>query len=386
MEIILAQKGTKEIVWGPWGGPHQEGDSVLVDTMDEVCILDDFISYNNVLSTEPIPQSNDWEMQLTIECFKKLSIKIGDWIYAKETEFGGVIETIERVDRVIKLSGVNFRGYLARHIITPPLEEKGKFGSYVYRTLDSNKLLWDVWEFDHSLISTHDMWYDPYVVGYSANSGVIIDDKWRYDSFLSAMTKSLNKFGMRLETKNIYVDYDSQSNNEYRFPTYWRGTQSFMFALSSQPVKDYSEDDLFSQDYDIRISSGKSIRNTRKYLWCLGSGELQNRTVVVLQDGLPVDIGSVDTMGSLWNSEIFDYPNAESKEELIKAGQERYFERNVDTEYVELFVDDSKIEFFLGDIIGGEDFITGIEAKAEIKSKELTIENGTTEIKYTIGG
>ena len=97
-------------------------------------------------------------------------------------------------------------------------------------------------------------------------------------------------------------------------------------------------------------------------------------------------LGTGQTAGSHWNAAIFDYPNAEDRDELIKAGKERYFEMHQKEEYIEMFVDDDKIEFFLGDIISGADFITGIKSSAEIVSKELTISDGKSEILYKIGG
>lgn len=383
MELILS-KPTKKLIEWDFGPPHNPGEMVWVDAMEEVCVIENFINYNNLISLSTSVEENDWELQIDIEVFKSLEIKIGDWVYVPESEWGGIITDIERIDKTVKVSGPNFRGYLTKHIITPPYSRG--FGDYLRLSQEANELIWRLFENDHSQASSGDIHPDEFVVGSNKNTNVIITDQWRFVNYLTGLTKSLQNNGMRIQTKQVYVDYDKTRPTEYRYSDYYKGTESFIFSLTAEPITDYSNDDLFSQDYDIKISAGHFTKKAREYLYCLGSGEMEEREIVVLKNGNEVEIGFGDTFGSLKNTDIFDYPNAESREELISAGIKRYFEKNVEEEYIKMSVDNTKIEFFLGDIIAGEDFITGIKTKAEIISKELSIANGSFEIDYKIGG
>lgn len=393
MELIHAKIGWTDTVWssnwgnGGWG--NEEGDIVEVATLIEEVILENFRSYNNAISLSTSLAENDFELELSVDNFKEYNIEIGDWIYVRESEFGGVVEDIVRNDNTIRIRGANFRGYLTRHIVTPNfIHREQTFTDYYRFEGDANDMLWELFEQDHSSGSTTGKSFDPFVVGYTAESGVRIRDSFRFTNYLSGVQKSLRDNGMRLETKHLYIDYDKYGKTQtgLRVPDFYQGQKMFVFSVQAKPITDYSDDDLFSQDYNIKINSEHSTINKRRFLWCLGPGEMEERMIVVLDNGIPTQVGLLDTLGSVWDSAIYDYPNAESKEELIKAGQERYAEMYQEKRDIEMFVDDTSIEFFLGDIIGGEDYITGISTKAEIVSKELNISNGKHEITYKIGG
>lgn len=367
MELILARLSSK-------------GD------LEEVAIIDDFKSYNNVLSLKPTLEDNDWELQIDFEVFEKYKIALEDWIYIPESEFGGIVKNIENKNNTIYLSGPNFRGYLANHIIVPPFQSEGggRFLDYVRWSGEANNLVWNYFQRDDSLVSGSNLRSDPYVVGTTYSTGVSLNSQFRFINYLQGMTDLLRENGLRLETKHLYIDYDNP--NGVRFPDFHGENESFVFKIEAVAITDYSQDETFSNDFDIEINSGIRTQNEAEFLFALGSGELEDRTVVVLKNGEVVNYGTYETQGALWDAKIYDSPNAESREELIKDAKKHYLENYLRDEFIELDLNNVDIEFFLGDKISARDEVTGLYTEAEITEKELMINENGTKKTYKVGG
>ena len=124
---------------------------------------------------------------------------------------------------------------------------------------------------------------------------------------------------------------------------------------------------------------------TVNHLVCLGSGELENRTVVHLYADAVGNISQTKTFTGLDEYEaVFDYPSAESTEELIKSGTEELKALWSQNELSISFDPEADL-YDVGDIVGAYDNITKIAVSAEIVKKIVTIQNGQTNISYEVG-
>lgn len=154
-------------------------------------------------------------------------------------------------------------------------------------------------------------------------------------------------------------------------------------VLSAVPKHDYSKDEEFDSD-QLEFEVTKKF-NTVNHLICLGSGELANRTVIHLYADKEGNISQTQSQFGLDEyTDVYDYSNAESEEELLKSGMD---ELNALWEPGELSVDmdDSTDNYDVGDIVGAFDNITGIAVAEEITKKIVTIENGRITISYEVG-
>lgn len=356
------------------------------DNLEEITVIDDFISYNNVLSLQPTLEANDWELQIDFEVFEKYKIALEDWIYIPESEFGGIVKNIENKNNIIYLSGPNFRGYLANHIIVPPYQSEGggRFLDYIRWSGDANFLVWEYFQRDDSQVSSTNLRSDPYVVGTTEPTGVNLTTQFRFINYLRGMTNLLKDNGLRLEAKHLYIQNDNSIG--IRYPDYHGDGNSFVFKIEAVEITDYTEDETFSNDFDITINSGIRTQNEAEFLFALGSGEMEDRTIVVLKNGEVVNYATHESQGALWSARIYDYPNAESREELIKDAKKHYLENYLRDEFIELDLNNVDIEFFLGDKISARDEVTGLHTEAEITEKELMINENGTKKTYKVGG
>ena len=83
--------------------------------------------------------------------------------------------------------------------------------------------------------------------------------------------------------------------------------------------------------------------------------------------------------------EVYDYPSAESREELVKQGEERLLELT-DGQSMQMDVARLGIEVGIGDIVGGRDYITGTRVSKPVINKIYKEENGTVNIDYIVEG
>ena len=92
--------------------------------------------------------------------------------------------------------------------------------------------------------------------------------------------------------------------------------------LSVEPIVDYSKDEQFDSDtVEMQIEKTEVTVN---HLICLGKGELTDRTVIHLYTDAEGNISQTQTF--FRSQEVvatYDYPNAESAEELVKNGIEK---------------------------------------------------------------
>ena len=151
-------------------------------------------------------------------------------------------------------------------------------------------------------------------------------------------------------------------------------------VLSAHARGAYTDDNEL--DSDVLPFKAKRYFNPVNHLICLGRGELAEREVLHLYLNASGEIGTEQTFfGLSERTTTWDYPNAESREELQMKGIEQFEKlRTADTLEMNLSEDDDRFE--VQDVIGGTDHVTGLSAVSEVTKKIVTIENGQITISY----
>ena len=183
----------------------------------------------------------------------------------------------------------------------------------------------------------------------------------RYTDAYSGLTKMLASAGLKLKVRMV----DGQ------------------VLLSSEAKQDYSADEEF--DSDLLDFNAKKKYQTVNHLICLGSGEMENRTVIHLYADKNGNISRTQTQFGLDECvDVYDYSSVESEEELVKGGTEE-LKKLWTPDSMSVDFDATSDNYDVGDIVGAVDNITGIAVLAVITKKIVTIKNGQTTISYKVG-
>lgn len=183
----------------------------------------------------------------------------------------------------------------------------------------------------------------------------------RYTDTYSGLVKMLASAGLKLKTRMV-------------------GGQ---VVLSAEARHDYSADEEF--DSDLLDFSVKKKYQTVNHLICLGSGEMENRTVIHLFADKDGNISQTQTQFGLDECvDVYDYSSVESEEELIKGGTEE-LKKMWTPDSMSVDFDDTSDNYDVGDTVGAVDNITGIVVVAVITKKIVTIKNGQITISYKVG-
>ena len=117
---------------------------------------------------------------------------------------------------------------------------------------------------------------------------------------------------------------------------------------------------------------------------CLGQGNLSERTVIDLYIDENGKISqNPHYVGLNEISEVYDYSNVESNDELLKSGTDKLLEyQNFDN--IEITIENSEKD--VGDIVGGEEVVTGLKISGEITKKIVKIQNNEApKFVYEVG-
>lgn len=287
---------------------------------------------------------NDFELTVST---KNNVCKEDYFIYTEGTEYGGIIDSVE-VDtksQTVKYKGRSFHGILDSKIIIPNVGQ-----DYLTSTGDLNTIIRTL----ITRISLGSLFKDV-----SGTTKTVTYKFPRYISAYKGICKMLAENGYKL-----HMEYNDGE-----------------VELSAIPVIEYNEDTGLDSDrinFDIQ-----QTYNRVNHLICLGQGELKDRTVVHLYLDRNGNISDDQVFTGLEEiTEVFDYPNAESVEELTSKGKEHLLEQN--TNSIDVTLGD-KYEFDIGDVITVTDIITGVTVTRRIAKKIVTINNGIVKINYQVG-
>ncbi len=276
----------------------------------------------------------------------------GGLLYIEGTEYGGVIDSIE-VDTAngnVIYGGRTWHGILEGKVLCPDSGE-----DYLVLTGEANVVI-------GQLITR--MGVSDTFTASQTNSGIQISGYKmnRYICGYSGIRKMLSASGAKLAAS--YQDGKVQ--------------------LSAVPLVDYSQDEEWDSsqiDFVIR-------KNTRpvNHLICLGQGDLKDRAVLHLYMDSAGNISKVQTLTGINEvTEVYDYPNAESAEELETGGRERLEECWAEANALNVDFRNGDETYDIGDIVGAREEITGVSVAREIVKKIITINRNGIKIECQIG-
>lgn len=294
---------------------------------------------------------NDFEITLPLEDFKP-DLKFGCCVYVPGGECGGIItgRKTNTDDRTVRLTGSTWRGMLGNRIIEPPA------GS-AYRII-SGELNAVIGELINSM-------YSGLIVASTIDTGITVKYQFeRYTTVLAGLHKMLKQVGYKL-----HIEYVQQE-----------GGAAGYAAVSAVPIIDYSQRIELSQDSRVNFTIG--INNgTVNHLICLGKGELEQREVIHLYLQRNGEISSekayfgVDEIAAVYENSNSDDLKADGLEHYEELLQGTSLSMNVESLGIE------GVE--IGDIIGGRDYVTGMQIKKPLAGMIITA-NSQTSIQYKL--
>ncbi len=278
--------------------------------------------------------------------------RAGYYLYIEGTEYGGVVDSVKVKTAVgeVTYKGRTWHGILASKIIEPDVSQ-----AHLVLSGEANELI--------AFLIVR-MGLAGLFVASTEMSGLEVEayEMNRYVNGYIGIVKMLASAGGKLK----FCFKDS------------------MVKLSAEPFVDYSEDEQFDAD-QVDLEIEKCYRPINHVI-CLGKGELENREVIHVYGDGSGGVGRVQSLYGL--DEVmgkYDNPNAESSEELEQGGVDMILEAYAGASKVSMSFDNEESVYDIGDIIGAQERITGIQVAEKITKKIVTIDNGKIDIEYKVG-
>lgn len=295
-----------------------------------------------------IGKDNDFQigMNLKNHCMSHGSI----W-YVENTEYGGIVDDvkIDTKKNTVYYSGRAFRGILEKKIIEP---ESGQ--DYYTVSGDANRILEQLIE----KVGLSDLFIVP-----TDDAGIKISNNQfeRYTDMYAGVQKMLSSVNAKL----VCI-----------------ATEETKVQIRANQIEDLSEKYEYSDDYGMQVIFEQN-RGGVNHLMCLGGGELAERTVVHLYVDNYGNVGDTQYYKGVSEiTEIYEYGNIESDEELRKQGIQKLNElKNRDS----LTAQFDKLDVDIGDIVGGKNRQTGVTMKEVISSEIVKIKNDRCRVTYKVG-
>jgi len=275
-------------------------------------------------------------------------------------EVGGKIRCIKSStkEKKVKASGYTWRGLMEKKIIEPPEGED-------YRVVSG--------EANAVLAELIEPCFGGFFVVSDENSGFEISSHQfkRYETLLAGTVDMLYEVGAKLEISFV-PGYSTVSSF---VPGY--------VLVKAVAIIDYSNEIEYSQDGKVDFTA-EANRMGVNHLICLGQGELKDRQVVHLYMD---EEGNISTEQSLTGvdeiTDVYDYSSAESLEDLIVYGKKRLKEQG---NYTTLQISLNEMDAQVGDIVGGQEQVTGITLKKQIAEIIFKIDSkGKLYITHKVG-
>lgn len=290
-----------------------------------------------------------------VECTFWVAMLIPDWpgipsnarVYIPGTEYGGIYKKLETDTEVgtISVGGFTWRGMMKNKIIIPPAGE-----DFAIDTGDINTII-------GSRVSSA---FGGLFTG-ADPCGVTVDEfqYTRYCTLYDGLTRMLESVGHKMQ-----ISYDLVKKK---------------VIVQAVPIVDHSEQIEFSSDLSTKyymLADGSGVN----HLICLGNGELKDRIVVHLYADAKGRISQRQTFrGSDEIVSVYDYAGAD-RAQLIQSGTEQL----KTLLSVNQFSLDADGQFEIGDIVGGKDYVSGVQMRASIVGKIHRSNNGIETEEFTI--
>lgn len=304
-----------------------------------------------------IDVNGEKDFEIQFQAGEYTAIDGGNRIFVPDTEYGGIVGGIKSDTSagIITISGLTWRGVLAKKIIFPPSGQD-------YKTVTG-----DIAEIISNLLNENGL-QELFVV--PAPAGVNVSYQFdRYTTLLDGIEKMLKTVGYKIGL--TYAQSETGGGGQVQ-------------VLLSE-IKDLSADIELSQDSRLNFTFARKY-NGINHLVCLGQGELSDRVVVdlyVQEDGT---IGTTQYYYGLQEyAEVYEDTAAENEQALTERGTEKLKEL-MNTQTFNMNVSALTISAEIGDIIGGRDYMTGLSMSKPIVNKIYIEENGLAIVEYVLEG
>ena len=319
--------------------------------LEEQGVLDDILSLDIEVNigSKADAVNNSFSVTVGESFWAKQPIMNGHIIYVPDTEWGGIVTNIvhSTKDGTVKVEGATWRGILHQIIIEPPSGQ----AYVVLSEVDANRAIETALNGKLSGLFVVD----------SGTAGVNVSANWRYSTVANALNSTFADYGLRLE-----VVFNSVSGK---------------VMLSAKPVNELTDEVELSQDYGVDFTSKDGRNIIYNHCLALGSGELENRTVmnVYWLDGVYYTEKPSGWDDAEERTIVLDYPNAEDQNNLLKSAKEK-LEKFIPVKSISIDQITVDINTRLGDIIGAKDRLIGMEGQSKVVRKILKIGKGTVKI------
>lgn len=288
---------------------------------------------------------NDFELRLSARdhCCAGSSM-----LYIEGTEYGGIVDSIESdtAAQEVIYTGRTWHGILDSKVLEPDsgsdyLTVSGEAHDII-RTLVARCGLSDLFSVD------------------STDSGIYVGS-YQMNRYISAYA------GIRkmLQTADGMLQF-----------SFYNGK---VLLHAARSLNGSAKKELDSDHIAFHV---KRNFNPVNHLICLGRGELSQREVVhIYADAQGKIVPDQVLFGIAERTAVFDYPNAESLEDLKQGGLDRMAEL-VPADEVSFALTAEALNFGIQERIDAVDNDTGLSAEAQIVKKIVTVENGQISISY----
>lgn len=314
-----------------------------------------FIKNANSIDLD-LGDTSDFAIEIDADQWDSTYLNYGHLIYIPGTEYGGIIEDRATSTKLNTVTwyGDTWRGLLDKKIIQPPAGQ-----DYLSVTGEANTVI-------RQVLGNR---FGSLFVADEENSGIAINNyKFdRYVTLLSGLEKMLQTKGAKLR---IYYKQGE-------------GLEAGAVHLRAVPITDWSDTLEYSQDGHMDFST-RDYRRGINHLICAGKGDGADRLVVHLYVQKDGSIGDKQYYYGLNEKEaLYSFTSADEAEQLREYGTSRLKEL---MNYKQFNVDVNNVEVDIGDIVGGRDRITGMEAKLPVTGKIIKVADGIVSIEHKIKG
>lgn len=299
---------------------------------------------------------NDFEMVIKFGAWEQEQCEWGGMIYIPGTEYGGVLEDRETSEKrgEIIWRGYTWRGILSQKIIYPPKNE-----THLTVTGEANKII-------RNIIGKRlgDLFYVS-----DEDSGLWIEN-FQFDRYTTIL-EGLNKM---LSTANgkLHIEYKRGD-----------AAESGAVCVRATRINDWSEELILCGENSANIQT-RVYKRGINHLVCAGEGEGTERLVIHLYVQKDGTIGETPYYTGLEEREaLYSYTSQEDAKKLREDGTKRLREL-MNYEKAEITIDNVDVE--IGDIVGGRDYVTGMEIRRPVIGKIIKIKNGRATIDYKVKG
>ena len=312
----------------------------------EVGVITDFSAYDAQIHHNCDLADNTFSLEMSVGAWQADKIMRGDFVYIDKSEFGGIVRSVTKntTADTVTIKGALWRALLAMRIITPPAGQAYK----VYENVELNEMIADVIGNDYvNLFQVPD-----------TSTGATTSFQFRYQTKLAGLSKALLQAGYTLS-----CIYDATVQR---------------VIVRARRCVDYSEYADISSDLGIGLSITSGRVDDYNHCIALGTGELTERMVreIWMLNGQIYTTRPAALLEADLRSMTFDYPNAESEDELLSAARDALLEyaamssAEIDLSQIQ---EDMNFDLQLDDTILTVDRDLNISATKSVSQRVLSI-------------